>query len=387
MIYDVIIIGCGPAGSNAGYFLSKEGLNILAIDKAQFPRLKVCAGGLPYHITEYNFEIEDIIQRKCDKTIFTYKSKDKVEIAFNNFTIDMVMRKDFDYYLLQRAKKVGLKIRESEQFIKGRFNNDLIEIETNKNNYKTKYLIGADGALSAVNKEFQIIKNKIFGITLNSEIEVNDKILERINNNIYVDIGNVENGYFWIFPKKEHLSVGIGSTNYKYKNLKKLFFKILKDFNLTEKNIKKINDLKGWILPFYTINNKVEKYNCGNVLIAGDAANLVDSLSGEGIYYALKSGELAAIAILQTEKKENYIDNYNNLLKDKIINNLIYSEKFANLFFKFPYISYKLGVKNKEVSLLFWEMLIGKIYYKELFEKLKEKYGKKFNILKKKKEK
>ncbi|HOK40488.1 MAG TPA: geranylgeranyl reductase family protein [bacterium] len=382
MIYDVIIIGCGPAGTNAGFYLSKAGLNVLAIEKAQFPRLKVCAGGLPYHITEYNFEIENIIQRKCDKTIFTYKGKDKVEIKFNNFTIDMVMRKDFDNYLLQRAKKVGLKICENEQFKKGIFNNELIEIETDKNYYKTKYLIGADGALSSVNKEFRIIKNKIFGITLNSEIEVKEEFLTKINNCIYVDIGNIKNGYFWIFPKKEHLSVGLGSTNYKYKNLKKLFYKILKYFNLTENNIKKINDLKGWILPFFTINNNIEKYNSGNVLLVGDAANLVDSLSGEGIYYALKSGELAAISILQTEKKENNIDNYNNLLKDKIINNLIYSEKFANLFYKFPYISYKLGVKNKEVCSLFCEMLIGKIFYNELYEKLKEKYGIKFNLLK-----
>jgi geranylgeranyl reductase family protein len=377
MIYDVIISGAGPAGSSAAFELAKNGSNVLLIDKAVFPRDKICAGGLPPHLKEYNFNIDDFLESKANKILYSFKGKDKTALDFENFTIDMIMRKNFDFMLLNRAKEQKCKVNENEQLIKGRFKNELIEIETNKNKYKTKFLIGADGALSSTNRIFNIVKKYNIGVTLNAEIKLTSEKFSDFKNKVYLEIGSCKNGYFWSFPKKEHISVGMGSNLAVYKNFKKTFFRNLKYLNIADNDIVKIINLKGAPLPFF---DKREKLNKGNVLLVGDAANLVDTLSGEGIYYAIKSGELAAYSILQNEKNNIPIDNYNNLLDDIIVN-LEYSRKFAGIFFKYPKISYKLGVKNSYVNNLFKEMMFGNKTYTDLFYSFKKRFSKKFRFM------
>lgn len=380
MIYDVIIIGAGPAGTNTAFYLGESGFKTLILDKCSFPRVKVCAGGLPYHIKDYGLDIDDIIECKSDSAIFSYKGKDKIILKFNNFTIDMVMRHNFDYYLLNRAIKENAIFNSDEIFLKGEFENDLISITTNKNIYKTKYLVGADGACSSVNKFFNIIRKDNLGITINAEVEVTEERKRRQGRNISLDLGKVDMGYSWIFPKKNHLSIGIGAAKNKFKNFKKFFFRNLKYLDINDDDIIKIRMIKGHALPFFS---EEEKLNKKNVLLVGDAANLVDALSGEGIYYAMKSGELAANSIIQTETNNIDIDCYNDLIRKTILTDLTYSKKFADLFFKYPKISYILGIKNNDVSSLFLEMLIGKRSYKDLYIELQKKYSAKFNFLKK----
>lgn len=383
MVYDVIITGAGPAGSSAAYYLASAGLNVLLLDKSAFPRLKVCAGGLPPHVNQYNFKIDGIIESKCNKVIYSFKGKSKVELDFGTFTIDMIMRKEFDYFLLNRAKSAGTKVQEKEILLNAEIKNDIINLFTDKNTYKCKYLIGADGALSKVNQIFNIVGKHNIGVTVNAEVRLKPEKFKDFVNTVYLDMGDCSKGYFWSFPKKEHVSIGMGSLEKKYPNFKKIFLKNFKNINIKDDDIISISDLKGAPLPYF---NKKEKLNKGNILLTGDAANLVDSLSGEGIFYAIKSGELSAKSIINAENKKNTIDNYNFMLKD-IIQNLEYSKKFADIFFKYPKISYYLGVRNKMVNNLFKEMVTSNKTYADLYKTVKSKFSKKFRYLINKKNK
>jgi flavin-dependent dehydrogenase len=119
---------------------------------------------------------------------------------------------------------------------------------------------------------------------------------------VHLDFGRVPNGYGWVFPKKEWLSIGIGGMfrESKKTNPRKYFNTFLKGLAYLDEG--KMERIAGHLLsPFYNENQKVSQ---GRILLVGDAAHLMDPLMGEGIYYALRSGILASEAIIQGEEKE-----------------------------------------------------------------------------------
>jgi len=102
--YDVIIIGAGPGGSSAARLLAENNLKVLLLEKYKTPRTKACAGGLPYHLTEFiDFDISDKISSISDTTVFTFKHKKSVKIKNEKIKINMVMREDFDSLLIEKA--------------------------------------------------------------------------------------------------------------------------------------------------------------------------------------------------------------------------------------------------------------------------------------------
>jgi len=327
-IYDVIICGAGPAGTSAGYQLTNAGLKVLILDKYKFPRVKSCAGCIPPYLINDIPEIKDILEAESGEIIFSYCSETRLVKKINR-RVCFIMRDKFDMLLLDRAIKQGCLFNESEKLTAAQIKNDLIEIQTSKNIYLTKYLIGADGALSAVNRIFNII-NRNNGITINAEIKLKSKIFDKFKSKILIDIGDCENGYFWAFPKKNHISFGMGSSNKKYNGFKNIFFKILKkmieDFDEAD-----IMYIKGAPIPFF---NGKEKLNKDNVLLVGDAANLVNPFNGAGICYAIKSGEFAADAIIKTEKQTAAIDDY-NISVSEIIESFVKAKQRAGHFFRY----------------------------------------------------
>jgi len=347
--FDVAVIGAGPAGSTAAYLLNKSGFNVVIIDKSLFPRDKLCGGLITVKTLKFleriyqdneEFLIKNhIINFSTNKFYFLNKKK-KLEDGFTNIPTHFVERIIYDKYLLDKAFDSGVKIIYGEEVKK-------IELETNKivtsngDTIHSKYIIGADGANSVVRKEFErkdlIDKNywlSNLGFALETFVDKEKISIDK--DTMYLFFGYIKIGYIWIFPNKEKAVIGAGGLlkNLDGNDLKDVISKFLVSYGVDKNTVEKcIKNIKGHPIPFGNfIRNPAHK----NVVLIGDAAGFVNPITGEGIYYAHKSAELAAEAIIKDHKKqgileEEYIKNINMF----IIHELSKILKSRGLYFKF----------------------------------------------------
>jgi len=281
--YEAIVVGAGPAGSVCGYTLAKSNKRVLIIDKEKFPRPKLCAGML----TEKSI--------KMLKTVFGRINWDEIiDSSYNTFEIYhrqygfinrgissrnklyLVDRRIFDNFLLQKAIQAGCDFQQK----------NIIDLK----DLKADLIIGADGANSVVRRSFTPeINRRDYSLAL--EIEAEKSAIEEIKYpRIY--FGYVNYGYAWVFPRRDKVVVGLGGLTAKNKeNMRDLFVNFLKDVLKTDYRTYRI---LGYPLPFHNfINRPIQD----NLRLVGDAAGLADPLTGEGIYYAIESGYLAAQSV------------------------------------------------------------------------------------------
>lgn len=322
-MYDVTIIGGGPAGSTCGYLLGKRGLKVLIIDKAKFPRDKLC-GGL---LTLKTLKIIEVLFQDTEQTLRKSKiinfESNSYEVFFRNRCLlknsashpfYFVDRKIYDAFFLEKAKKEGVEVLEGEAKTSINYYNNEIQTSSGKI-LRTRYIIGADGANSRVRRDLFAEPQSISSWQRNlaTALEV---FLERkkLPNNIEhpkIFLGYVNCGYGWIFPNKERIVVGLGGLN--RKNGKKLitqFHNFCSSIGLS--GIQSILAKKGHPVPY---GNFLENPVYKKTLLVGDAAGFVDPILGEGIFYAHKTAQLAAMSIMvEIEKKKDLRTSYLELL-------------------------------------------------------------------------
>jgi len=300
----VVIIGGGPAGSISGFLLKNSGFNVLIIDKKEFPREKLC-GGL---VTQKSVNLlKEIFDEKFVNSLIEDK-KNNVQIYFKNKLISsvktkipfyLVDRKIFDYLLLKKYLEIGGELKTKTSFSK--INENKIEL-TNGETVEFKYLIGADGALSKV-RNYIDPNFKPSGYCLESFIKSDVE-----DNNLKIYFGDLKTGYGWIFPRNNTNVVGIGADFSLNKNNFQNYYE-----SVVKETCDFIPKPKGAFIPFGEIVEKPAKEN--KLFLIGDAAGLVDPVTGEGIYYALKSGELIANSIINSNSKISAEEIYLNSIK------------------------------------------------------------------------
>ena len=151
--YDVIISGAGPSGSLLGFLLTRNNVKTMIIDKKNFPRYKICAGGLQDRILELiPYDISSTIHNSFESILFSLKGRDNFSRIYGRPIIHTVDRTEFDYFLADKAANNGTSINFGEEIIDFESNNSGITVKTNKRKYNTKVLVGADGIRGLVHR-------------------------------------------------------------------------------------------------------------------------------------------------------------------------------------------------------------------------------------------
>lgn len=376
MKYDVVIVGAGPSGSTAAKCLAEKEVKVLLIDKKKFPRDKPCGGGLPTRVLKRFPYVIDLIDSMSYGSI-TYSSslKYRLKIQRDKPLIATILRKNFDYGLVKIAVAKGVDFLDEKTVTDIKILKDkAIIILEDGEKIESEIVIGADGARSVIVEKSNLVKNTDdICVSLVQEQTMLEEQLkkyfsEKRTIHIFIKIQGIA-GYGWIFPKKKHVSVGIGefeSAVDKSKpktNLKEIYEKYidtLKENNILPRDFK-IENPKGSTLPVFPL----EKTFADRVLLCGDAAGFINSITGEGIYYAMTSGEIAANvtdeALKANDTSERFLSKYQKLWKDEFGKDLKLFGRFNKQWGKDSEKFVRLLTKDKKLAKLTMGVTGGQI--------------------------
>jgi geranylgeranyl reductase family protein len=371
--YDVLVVGMGPAGATAAYELSRAGMAVLGIDKQSHPRYKVCGGGLSVRIDKILApDFKAVVEHIIYGIQFTYGGEEPFLIESPTPIAYMVMRDRFDHLLFEKARRAGTEVHEDEQAVGFRQLPDGVEVITDRGRYRTKVLIGADGANSIVAQRLFPDRRLHRMPTLESEMGIGQAPVYPGEGKILIDLGATQRGYAWIFPKKERLSIGVAEFRGRSSSPKGVFDRFVRD----EKGLASMSVPRpsGHPLPLFSARSGVVQEGLvrHRALLVGDAGHLVDPLFGEGIYYAIRSGQIAAASVLGTfhDQRRTLMD-YDLAVTREIYAEFRVASRVARIVYTFPRLCHSLMNRYQEVINLYCEVLQGRATYQTFFRRAK----------------
>lgn len=362
--YDVAIAGGGPAGSSAALKLAEQGLKVALIEKTLHPRYKTCGGGIVQRAFKYlPVDVSKAIENNCHTIEFNLNnSKQHFHFTSCKPIVSMTMRNNFDELLLSAACEAGANIITECEVKDVQTNSNNINIRTNNGSISSKYLIAADGALSVVANKAGWKETRYIIPALEYEVYVDDNTLESFSKSARFDFDILPDGYAWVFPKKDHLSIGILSMNRKRTIFADIFTNYLKLLRI--KTYSKI-EKHGFIIP---VHPRKDTFMKNRVLLTGDVAGFADPVTAEGISFAILSGQIAANAIIKGDMEESLVHaHFHNELDQKILSELRIGRILSKLVYMNPVIRTNLfrfyGHKfTKSMTHIF----LGKKSYKDI---------------------
>jgi len=331
--YDVIVAGAGPAGSMAARLLAKRGARVLLLDKQRFPRDKPCGGGVTLRAASLQeIDLSPVIERTIHGARFTLRLGEAFDRRFERPLTYMTQRSRLDAYLAEQAAEAGADfrdgtaLREIDPAVNGASSSNQT-VRTDSDTYTARILIGADGANGLVGRTLGLRREYEEAVALEGNIPYTTDIPAEWRDVFGLDLGGMAGGYGWVFPKGDHLNVGVGAWKYAGFTLRPKLFELARRHGFPRSSIE---NLHGHHLPVRVPGSPIAR---GGVAVVGDAAGLVDPLSGEGIHMAFASGRLAAdeaLRVLSGEVAD--MSGYEAAVDRELQSELIVSRRLQEIF-------------------------------------------------------
>ena len=298
--HDVVIAGGGPAGATAGLILARRGVDVCIIDKKIFPRPKLC-GGLLTQKTVFALERLSGESRKelttrgiinsFSNSYEIFHQDRRIAHGQYGYPFHFTDRQDLDAFLLEQARLAGATVLEGVAVTE--CDPGLARVQcADGRRLKAAYVIGADGVTSVVRKGFHVDKKAWrHNLAATVEMDVDPMHMPEPVSHPVLYAGFIDAGYAWVFPHKDKVVIGMGGLIHATKNLADAFRVFLLHLGIPAPQ----KAFQGHLLPY---GNYLDRPVLGRTLLAGDAGGFVEPLFGEGIYYALSTGEAAGLAAL-----------------------------------------------------------------------------------------
>ncbi len=331
---EVIIAGAGPAGTLAAYELAVQGVSVLIIEKSHFPRYKVCGAGLTHKIlSEIPYDISPVFETAIRKLRFSSGLGNVFERASDVPVIYCTMRDKLDAFMLGKAIQAGAKVIHGDQVVKVEQNSATVTIFTKTGRFSSKLLIGAEGASGIVARSTGLHEHMLRGLAWEAELRIDESSLRRFSETVFLDWGTFPGGYAWLFPKADHISVGVGGPAALSAGMMPYYKRFL-EYLSTEMTVIETLSLKSWPIPVRMGNSL---FHNGRVVVTGDAGGLTDPMTGEGIYYAVRSGRVAANACAKYLRGDlQSLAGYSETVNRELMSELTEAGRIKNLFNMVP---------------------------------------------------
>ena len=351
---DVIIIGAGPAGSWLGFRLAQAGIESVILEKEQFPRYKACGGGLSQKTIEFlPFSLDQIAERQMAGVWIGYKQR---QVLVNRFgpAGATVMRDTFDDFLVKKYLAAGGSFFDGQGANSVEETTDGIHVTISGEVWHGRILVGADGASSFVRRACGFGQHRALLFALAAEMKVAEEVMRSLGNYACFDLDAIPNGYGWIFPKRNHLSIGVLTSSHHF-SLREHLKRFCQSHPILRAG--EIFRMRGSALPVGGYPRLVQR---DRVVLVGDAAGTVEPFLGEGIYNALLSADMAADAIIAHLKHRKALSVYSERLARTVDANIVHARRLAKIFYGHLPWTFPLLVQNRIIARAFVCEVIGK---------------------------
>ena len=267
--FDALVVGAGPAGSLAAFHLARGGARVLLAERARFPRDKPCGGGITVRAERLlPFSIDPVVEDEVDVFDVGFRYGSRFVRRTRQPVMRMTQRHRLDAFLADRAQEAGAEFRDGAK----------------PEGVDARVVIAADGANGTVGREAGL-RDHLRTVALEGNARVDPRTFA---GRARIELGLMRGGYCWVFPKADHVNVGVGGWLDQGPLLRDELHRLCREHGIP---VEALEGVRGHQLP---LRRPGAVAAAGRTALVGDAAGLVDPVSGDGIYEAFLSARLAA---------------------------------------------------------------------------------------------
>src|SRR5438105_1284426 len=319
----VLIVGAGPAGATAARALARAGIPVRLLDRAAFPRNKPCGGGISLRVLpRFPYlarELHRIATHAVARLYLEGPDGHATIVESDGPAALMIRRIEFDALLVSLAQEAGADLVTGADVVQASEDRDAVTVTTRDGRrFASPIVLAADGVHSVVSRRLGMNRGwAASAVALDMMEETPRSALRDLDpSTLWVAYGfnpagsrtvkgtRAAEGYAYIFPKRDHVNIGIGYLLSHYREaVAAPPYELQRGFvaELRNRGIVAGDSVRKNFTPFLIpVGGPLRRPGRGRVLLAGDAGGFVNGFTAEGIYYAMVSGELAAQAVAAT---------------------------------------------------------------------------------------
>lgn len=363
--YDWAIVGAGPAGSLLAYELARTGRKVLLLEKRRLPRYKTCGGGLTRRARALiPFDIEALVEDRAQTTKLRVDYRTAFVYTDHTAPVHLVMRDRFDHFLVRQAAAAGAAVQEGTRFLALEGSPGDLCLQTSNGTFRSRHVVGADGVHSRVARALRLPVAYRVMPALEAEMAAGPAVLRRFAGTVHFDFGIVAGGYAWLFPKQKGISAGILARRRPARPLKPLLMAYLARNGLRDQ----VDLCSLRLHPIPCRPDRRNRYAEARGLLVGDATGLVDPVTGEGIFYALQSAQIAARVITCRQNRCTVPEAYTRAIKAEIEAEVLKADILARILYGCPPLSnWVLARCGPKIGGKHLAVYQGEMTYRQLF--------------------